>query len=256
MEWRVDIIDGVQIAAVLSHKKIIAVFARPNDTRLWAGDVVPARVTRYADAQKAYFTETDLGPVMVPHKKNAAIKPGDAVTVRIERPAMRDKDARGVFTPDAPARPPFTDLLTAEYPDAVFTPQDLDDYDDALNALRGHVVDIGNGVHLVITQTPACVTVDVNAAAPNMTPLDVNKQAATALFNHMALRNLQGQIVVDFLRLRDAPSKKEFDTHIRALAADHRRPVTLYEFTRMGLFELTRDKRGLSLNDVFSLIQV
>lgn len=252
MHARVDTIDGVRIALILADRKPIALVARPDNNALWTGDVVRGRIMRYAAAQKAYFAETDGGPVMVPHKSASAYKPGDGVTIAIERPKTRDKDARGTFTDASLHKPDFHDFVRGEYPDAAFS-SGLDDYAEFIVGLRRKHVDCGDGITIVIDNATAATIVDVNAAAPNMTPLAVNCRAADALFYHMALRNLQGQIIVDFLRLRSPDDKKLFQTHIERLAAQQARHITLYGFTRLGLFELTREKRGLSLDDIFML---
>ena len=77
--------------------------------------------------------------------------------------------------------------------------------------------------------------------------INAEAEAVTAIAHEMRLRNLSGQIVIDFLAMKGKKDRQEVLTMLRnALAAD---PVECHVlgFTGLGMIELTRRRRGPSL---------
>jgi Ribonuclease G/E len=241
MEIRRDTIDGVEITASFENGRIIEIAAKPADGRLWAGDTVTATVARYAPAQKAYFLKHGKVEILFPSKTK--LKDGETVTVMIERPATNEKPARAVRPGEAAA-----DILKP-------SGKNLEEFDAEILGLLERRVDCGKGVAIVIDEAEAATVIDVNAASPDLSFLEANRIAAAEIFRQMRLRNLQGQILIDFLRLKKKEEKEAFSSFIGELAAKDPRQIDAYGFTRLGLFELTRAKRGLSLGIVFSLVK-
>ncbi len=250
MELRTDIMDGIALAAILDDGKLIALEARPDDARLWTGDVVTATVLRYAPAQKAYFLRYGKDEILFPSKTKW--KDGESVTVTIERPATPEKHARATLVERNPAT---LRGVTQEYSQAAPSDKNLESFDAQIVQLLERRVACGQGVEIVIDEAEAATVIDVNAASPDLSPLAANRIAATEIFRQMKLRNLQGQILIDFLRLRKSEEKTAFHAFLTELSAADPRQIDLYGFTRLGLFELTRAKRGLSLKTVFSLVK-
>src|SRR5690349_18059741 len=133
MELRSDIVDGVRIAAVIYQNKLIALYARPDDERPWVGDIITAKILRYAAAQKAYFASDDKTEILLPHKSSTALKPGDNVTVKIERPATHDKNPRAILSDEAPQKGPDI-MATAQrdFPNVKISNKNLEDFDAAI----------------------------------------------------------------------------------------------------------------------------
>ncbi len=247
------VIDGVRMAAVSQQNKLLAVYARPDDARLWLGDVVAAKVTRYAAAQRAFFVSIDKTEALLPMADEKKLSIGQNITVRIGRPATRQKAPRVELADAAPVRGP--DLRTqaeADFPD-LKNDGDFDGIVHLISDLLSPTVIIQNGVNIIIEETSALAAIDINNADPNLSPLQANQLVATEIMHQIKLRNLGGQILIDFLRLRDPAQRSELQNGLTNLAASDPARIDLYGFTRLGLFELTRARQGLSLGEIFAL---
>jgi ribonuclease G len=69
----------------------------------------------------------------------------------------------------------------------------------------------------------------------------------------MRLRNLSGQIIVDCLRLHNAEQRTVLQEDLKQVIANDPRAIALYGFTRLGLFEMTRERVGLPLSEILAL---
>ena len=119
-------------------------------------------------------------------------------------------------------------------------------------ALRARV-DLKSGGYLIIDQTEALTTVDVNTGgfvgqrSFDDTIFKTNLEAAQAIARQLRLRNLGGIIVIDFIDMENHGHRgavlEEFK---RALARDRTR-MTVNGFTQLGLVEMTRKRTRESL---------
>ena len=113
-----------------------------------------------------------------------------------------------------------------------------------------------SGGHLIIDQTEAMTTIDVNTGAfvghrnQEETFYKTNLEAAHSIARQLRLRNLGGIIIVDFIDMRDPEHGQQV---LRALkkhvAKDHAR-TSLSELTSLGLVQLTRKRSRESLAQV------
>jgi len=117
-------------------------------------------------------------------------------------------------------------------------------------------VDLKSGGTLVIDQTEAMTTIDVNTGgfvgSRNFddTVFKTNLEAAQAIARQLRLRNLGGIIVVDFIDMASPEHRAAvLDEFRRALARDRTR-VTVSGFTALGLVEMTRKRTRESLAHV------
>jgi Ribonuclease G/E len=122
---------------------------------------------------------------------------------------------------------------------------------EMLAALRTPKVDLPGGGNMLIEQTRAVVAVDVNTG-PDTTPaasLKVNIAAARDLPRQLRLRGLGGQIVVDFAPM---PKKERaiLDQVLRAAFKTEAAETNLAGWTTLGLFEMTRKRDRLPLNEI------
>jgi ribonuclease G len=127
-----------------------------------------------------------------------------------------------------------------------------DDIDRALNRR----VELKSGGHLVIDQTEAMTTIDVNTGAyighRNLeeTVLKTNLEAAQAIARQLRLRNLGGIIILDFIDMKSEDHRAQVVRALeRALAADHAR-TQIYPFSPLGLIEMTRKRTRESLGHI------
>lgn len=117
-------------------------------------------------------------------------------------------------------------------------------------------VELKSGGYLIIDQTEAMTTIDVNTGgfvgSRNFddTVFKTNLEAAQAIARQLRLRNLGGIIILDFIDMESAEHKNAvLDELRRALARDRTR-VTLNGFTALGLVEMTRKRTRESLAHV------
>ena len=117
-------------------------------------------------------------------------------------------------------------------------------------------VELKSGGTLVIDQTEAMTTIDVNTGgfvgSRNFddTVFKTNLEAAQAIARQLRLRNLGGIIIVDFIDMHsDEHRAAVLDELRRALARDRTR-MTVSGFTALGLVEMTRKRTRESLAHV------
>ncbi len=117
-------------------------------------------------------------------------------------------------------------------------------------------VDLKSGGYLIIDQTEALTTVDVNTGGFvgvrnfDDTIFKTNLEAAQAIARQLRLRNLGGIIIVDFIDMDNHGHRDEvFSEFKKALARDHTR-MTVNEFSSLGLVEMTRKRTRESLAHV------
>jgi len=117
-------------------------------------------------------------------------------------------------------------------------------------------VELKSGGTLIIDQTEALTTIDVNTGgfvgSRNFddTIFKTNLEAAQAIARQLRLRNLGGIIIVDFIDMLSSEHRAAvLEEFRRALARDRTR-ITLNGFTALGLVEMTRKRTRESLAHV------
>jgi ribonuclease G len=114
-------------------------------------------------------------------------------------------------------------------------------------------VPLKSGGHLVIDQTEAMTTIDVNTGAfvghRNLedTIFRTNLEAAVAIARQLRLRNLGGIIIIDFIDMEDEAHRSQVIQALeRALSADHAQ-THIASLSPLGLVEMTRKRTRESL---------
>jgi ribonuclease G len=127
--------------------------------------------------------------------------------------------------------------------------------DEIAKALQRSVM-LKSGGHLVIDQTEAMTTVDVNTGAfvghRNLeeTIFKTNLEAAAATARQMRMRNLGGIIIVDFIDMQNVEHRRQvLRTFEKALDRDRAR-TTISGVTELGLVQTTRKRTSESLGQV------
>jgi ribonuclease G len=130
---------------------------------------------------------------------------------------------------------------------------DLYGVEDEIQRALKKEVPLKSGGHLVIDQTEAMTTIDVNTGAflgsRNLeeTVYRTNLEAAQAAARQLRLRNLGGIIIIDFIDMTDDEHKRQvLRTLEKALARDHAK-TTVYDMSPLGLVEMTRKRTTESL---------
>jgi Rne/Rng family ribonuclease len=68
-----------------------------------------------------------------------------------------------------------------------------------------------------------------------------------AIAQQLRLRNLAGAVVVDFVTMRSAYDRDKVQAALAEALREDPIPSQVYGFTRLGHFELTRARRGVTL---------
>ncbi|MFC3717138.1 ribonuclease G [Luteimonas soli] len=130
---------------------------------------------------------------------------------------------------------------------------DLYGVEDEIQRALEKEVPLKSGGYLVIDQTEAMTTVDVNTGSflgqRNLeeTVYRTNLEAAQAVARQLRLRNLGGIIIIDFIDMTDAEHRRQvLRTLEKSLVRDHAK-TTVYDFSPLGLVEMTRKRTVESL---------
>ncbi len=132
---------------------------------------------------------------------------------------------------------------------------DIDDVSGQMDAALADRIALESGVEVLFEPGETLTAIDVDSAgaggrqgrAPRR-PVDVNLEAAACIAQQLRLRNTAGAIVVDFVNMRSAYDRDKVQAALAEALRDDPVPTQLYGFTRLGLFELTRARRGASLS--------
>ncbi|MFO7581666.1 ribonuclease G [Guyparkeria sp.] len=117
-------------------------------------------------------------------------------------------------------------------------------------------VALKSGGYIVIDQTEAMTTIDVNTGAfvghktLEETIFKTNLEAAAAIARQLRLRNLGGIIIIDFIDMAEPEHRVQVHQALnRALERDHAR-TKVCDVSTLGLVEMTRKRTRESLEHV------
>jgi ribonuclease G len=117
-------------------------------------------------------------------------------------------------------------------------------------------VDLKSGGYVIIDQTEALTTVDVNTGgfvsgrSFDDTIFKTNLEASQAIARQLRLRNLGGIIIVDFIDMDSAEHRDAVLAEFRKALSRDRTRVTVNGFSQLGLVEMTRKRTRESLAHV------
>ena len=170
--------------------------------------------------------------------------------VRIDSRETYQKVAKfaGKFIPDLVPR---IEYYPGERP--IF---DIYGIEDEIQKALERKVQLKSGGYLIIDQTEAMTTIDVNTGAfvghRNLeeTIFKTNLEASQAIARQLRLRNLGGIIIIDFIDMADPEHRRQVLRALeKALERDHARNH-ISEVSSLGLVEMTRKRTRESLEHV------
>ncbi len=125
------------------------------------------------------------------------------------------------------------------------------------NALSRYVY-LKNGANITIDSTEAMNVIDVNSANSGRVKSEskdeyfyqINRECALEIAKQIRLRNLSGIIIVDFINMKNP---KYLDEIMELLRMEFRKDplkVEVVDKTKLGLIEITREKKYPSLKQM------
>jgi ribonuclease G len=133
---------------------------------------------------------------------------------------------------------------------------DLYGVEDEIQRALGRKVELKSGGYLIIDQTEAMTTIDINTGGfvghRNLeeTIFKTNLEAAAALARQLRLRNLGGIIIIDFIDMKDAEHRRLVLRALeKAMEKDYAK-TSITGVSELGLVEMTRKRTRESLEHV------
>ena len=124
--------------------------------------------------------------------------------------------------------------------------------DDLKNALNRRV-DLKSGGYLIIDQTEAMTTIDVNTGSfvngrsQEETIFKTNLEATHAIARQLRLRNLGGIIILDFIDMQAQEHRDKILASLQEQLSKDYAKTNISEVSNLGLIEMTRKRTRESL---------
>lgn len=109
-------------------------------------------------------------------------------------------------------------------------------------------VSLRSGGSIVIEQTEALVSIDVNSGkttkkkSVEQTALTTDLEAAEEVARQLRLRDLGGLIVIDFIDIKDPKHKSEVETALKAHVKRDKAKTEIGRISKFGLVEMSRQR--------------
>jgi len=133
---------------------------------------------------------------------------------------------------------------------------DLHSVEDEIEKALARRVDLKSGGYLIVDQTEAMTTIDVNTGgfvggrSFDDTIFKTNLEAAQVIARQLRLRNLGGIIIIDFIDMENADHRSAVLAEFTKALHQDRTRLTVNGFTQLGLVEMTRKRTRESLAHV------
>ncbi|MBO4317551.1 MAG: Rne/Rng family ribonuclease [Mailhella sp.] len=127
-----------------------------------------------------------------------------------------------------------------------------------LSEITGREVVLPSGGRLVFDQTEALMAIDINSGKTqgksNFEAMvyRTNLEAAEAIARHLRLRDIGGQVVIDFIEMKDRTHCREVEKTIRNAMRRDRARHDVGHISQFGLLELVRQRTGTSAISITS----
>lgn len=128
-----------------------------------------------------------------------------------------------------------------------------------LSRLMAKTVYLKSGAFLVIEQTEAFVSIDVNTGKcrkgrkPEETYREINREAALEIARQLRLRNLSGMILIDFINMESEDHKDELIHLMQKYVKKDHIHTEVIDLTPLGIMEIVRQKVRKPLAEVLTV---
>lgn len=281
--------DGLRRAAVWQGKELRDLYLDRLDQPDLTGAIVGAKVARLVAGEIAAWCEDGQGRTIYVEKLGT-VRSGDYVTLKLVSPPRHGKAWGGVVAAyegdgrlgllvepprvweraladlkgERPSALVFSDReehgaclawLERHEPSLLRVLTFLEketphpEIDEAIDRLREPLVPLAGGGSLVIEETEALAAIDVNSGEAKNS-LSVNLAAVKEIARQMRLRNLSGILVADLLKIKTRVDVAKILNAAKKAVADDPVRVEVFGITKLGLLEMTRQRRGMSLSAI------
>lgn len=133
---------------------------------------------------------------------------------------------------------------------------DLYDVENEIQRALERKVVLKSGGYLIIDQTEAMTTIDINTGAfvghrnLDETAFNTNIEATQAIAHQLRLRNLGGIIIIDFIDMNHEEYRRRVLHALETALSKDRAKTTIYGFSQLGLVEMTRKRTHESIEHV------
>lgn len=117
-----------------------------------------------------------------------------------------------------------------------------------LEGLHGPYVNLPSGGSLVINQTEAMVTIDVNSSRAikekdiELTALHTNLEAAEEIALQLRLRDLAGIVAIDFIDMEEDKNNRKLETRTREVMKRDRARTQIAKINNFGVLMMSRQR--------------
>jgi ribonuclease E len=208
-------------------------------SRLWSA--IRKRIET-ASAPAAIYQESDLVIRTIRDIFNSKIS---KIICDSESVTKKIRDFLGIVQPRLKNRAIFYDKKTP-----LFHKYGIE---NEIGRIQGSRVDLKNGGYIVIEQTEALVSIDVNSGKyrkqsnAEQTAFKINTEAAKEIIRQLKLRDMGGLIVCDFIDMRDRKNQRSVEKTFRDCLKNDRARTRVLKMSAFGLMELTRQRMRPSL---------
>ncbi|PPD16841.1 MAG: ribonuclease E/G [Methylobacterium sp.] len=117
-----------------------------------------------------------------------------------------------------------------------------------LDSMFSNIVTLKSGGYIVINQTEALVSIDVNSGRSTRehniedTALKTNLEAAEEVARQLRLRDLAGLIVIDFIDMEEKRNNKAVERKLNDCLKNDRARIQVGRISHFGLLEMSRQR--------------
>lgn len=120
--------------------------------------------------------------------------------------------------------------------------------EEQIKTIYDRKVNLRSGGSIVIDQTEALVSIDVNSGKKKgesdieETALKTNLEAADEIAQQLRLRDLGGLIVIDFIDMEERRNKIEVEKRLKSALKNDKARIDVGRISRFGLLEISRQR--------------
>jgi ribonuclease E len=120
--------------------------------------------------------------------------------------------------------------------------------EEKLNQIYDSEIKLKSGGYLVINQTEALVSIDINSGSSikqknvESTALDTNLEAAEEISRQIKIRDLSGLIIIDFIDMLSFGNRRLIERKLKEKCRTDRARIQIGRISNFGLLEMSRQR--------------